>query len=110
MITNDRNKLDNELYKVGDFVTFYESFEISGEFLDDMDEEAEVVFENCTVTKPMLTELDEWYDNQVASTDEYGNFEFEDFPCTWPVEVIKGHSPDYTKGVNGIHDVSTRGN
>jgi hypothetical protein len=81
-------------YKEGDFVTFYESFEIVGDFIDDLDDDFEVPFANCDVTKPMLEELDNWEDNQIASIDEDGDFKFEDFPYTWPIEVIKGLAED----------------
>ena len=79
-------------YKAGDFVTFYESFEIAGKYIEDMHDEEEIAFETVDVTKDMLIGLDKWYDNEIAAIDEDGDYKFEDFPWTWPVEVIKGLS------------------
>ena len=79
-------------YKVGDFVTFMESYEIAGDYLDNLEDDFEIPFKTCDVTKSMLEELDQWEDNQIDSIDEDGDFKFEDFPYTWPIEVIKGLS------------------
>lgn len=81
-------------YKVGDFVTFYESFEIAEDYISNLPEDWELAFSTCDITKPMLSELDKWEDNQIASIDEDGDIKFEDIPWTWPVEVIKGLSKD----------------
>lgn len=84
-------------YKVGDFVTFYEGFEIAGDFVAHLDNEWEKAYKTCDVTKQMLEELDMWEDNQIASIDEDGDFKFEDFGYTWPIEVIKGLAEDQRK-------------
>jgi len=79
-------------YKVGDFVSFYESFEIAGKYLDDLPDDWEEAYATCDVNKSMLEELDTWEDNQIASIDEDGDYEFEDIPWTWPKAVIKGYA------------------
>ncbi len=84
----------SKTYKVGDFVTFYKSFEIAGEHLHNLDDDWEAPFANCDVLKEMLVELDKWDDNQIASIDSDGDFKFKDFPYTWPIEIIKGLSED----------------
>ena len=58
------------MYKVGDFVTFYESYEIREKAR--LDENGDYVFEFCDVSEQM----------------------FEDFPWTWPIEVIRGLAED----------------
>lgn len=94
-------------YNVGDFVTFYESFEIAGDFIENLpdDPEWELPFSTCDINKEMLIELDKWFDNQIASIDEEGDYKFEDFPYTWPEEIIKGCSPYYKPGPDGVHDI-----
>jgi hypothetical protein len=82
-------------YKVGDFVTFHSKYEIMWESKED--ENGNYPFATCDVTPDMLEELEGWYDNEIASIDDYGNIKFEDFPWTWPVEVISGLSPDQRK-------------
>ena len=83
------------LYNVGDMVTFYESFEIAGEYItEETDDEFEKPFRTCAVNKAMLLELDKWQDNEIESIDEDGDIKFVDFGWTWPVEVIKGISND----------------
>lgn len=82
------------MYKVGDFVTFYESFEIAEDYLDELDDDFEVAFKTCDVTKEMLEELDAWEDNQIKSIDEDGDIKFEDIPYTWPVDVIRDLAED----------------
>ena len=59
-----------------------------------MDEEGDYPFEFCDVTPHMLEMIDEWEDNQIASIDEDGDYKFEDFPYTWPKEVIRGLADD----------------
>jgi len=80
-------------YKVGDFVTFYEADEIRHEATRE-DENGDYVFKTCDVSDVMLDEIDRWYDNEIASIDEDGDYKFSDFGWTWPVEVIRGMSED----------------
>lgn len=80
------------MYKVGDYVTFYDSMQIKQMAEEDCN--GDYPFESCDVTPAMLEIIDGWEDNQIASIDEDGDIKFEDFPYTWPVEVISGSAED----------------
>ncbi len=77
-------------YLVGDFVTFYESYELG----------------HTSLPIKFLKALDEWYDNQISEIISNKYYIFEDIDGSFPIDVISGYSPDYIKGQDGINDIS----